>query len=36
VFGEAQCGIFCHVLCVSWVEHWILYIGKNEGVGTLT
>ena len=28
VFGEApQCGICCHVLCVSWVEHWILYIG---------
>ena len=42
VFGEAQCGICCHVLCVSWVEHWILdsvYWGvifsKNEGVGTL-
>jgi pantoate kinase len=27
VFGEAQCGICCHVLGVSWVEHWILYIG---------
>ena len=31
VFEEAQCahprGIYCHVLCVSWVEHWILYIG---------
>ena len=27
VFGEAQCGICCHVLCVSWVERWILYIG---------
>jgi allophanate hydrolase subunit 1 len=21
VIGEAQCGICCHVLCVSWVEH---------------
>jgi len=21
VFCEAQCGICCHVLCVSWVEH---------------
>jgi hypothetical protein len=27
VFGEAQCEIGCHVRCVSWVEHWILYIG---------
>ena len=27
VFGEAQRGICCHVLCISWVEHWILYIG---------
>jgi hypothetical protein len=27
VFGEAQCEICCHVLCVSWVEHWNLYIG---------
>ena len=39
VFGEAQCGICCHVLCVSWVEHWIVYWGvvssKNEGVDTL-
>jgi len=26
-----------HVLCVSWVEHWILYNGvissQNDGVG---
>ena len=29
VFGEAQCGICCHVLCVSWVKHWILYIGGH-------
>jgi hypothetical protein len=28
VFGGAQCGICCLVLCVSWVEHWILYIGR--------
>ena len=27
VFGGAQCGICCHVLWVSWVEHWVLYIG---------
>ena len=27
VFEETQCGICCHVLCTSWVEHWILYIG---------
>jgi len=27
VFGETQCRICCHVLCVSWVEHWILYLG---------
>jgi hypothetical protein len=27
VFGEAQCGTCCHVLCVSWVENEILYIG---------
>ena len=27
VFGEAQCGIGCHVLCVSLVKHWILYAG---------
>jgi hypothetical protein len=27
VFGEDQCGICCHVLCVSWVVHLILYIG---------
>ena len=20
VFGEAQCGICCHVPCVSWIE----------------
>ena len=27
VFGEAhQRGIYCHVLCVSLVEHWNLYI----------
>jgi hypothetical protein len=38
VFGEAQCGVSCLVLCVSWVEHWILYVisSNNEGVGTLT
>jgi len=26
-FGKAHCGICCHVLCIFWVEHWILYIG---------
>jgi hypothetical protein len=27
VFGEALCGICCHVLCVTWVVHLVLYIG---------
>ena len=29
MFEEAQCRICCHVLCVSWVEHWILYSDYN-------
>ena len=40
VFGEAQSGICCHVLCVSWVKRWILYIGGyfflNEGECNMT
>ena len=33
VFGEAQCGICCHVLCVSWSSngsvHWGVISSKK-------